>query len=167
MENMWELMEELFPIYRLLAGPGFHKSLKCIQKRLPPSINEFPNGSKVFDWVIPKEFKVNSSYVINPEGNRISDFNECYYHVYEYSQPFHGEMNRDELIKHISTHHILLDAVPLRVTYYREKWRLCATQEQVAALPKGRYEVHIDTEHFNGALRIGEYYLPGKKKKKF
>lgn len=163
-ENMWELMEELFPIYRSLAGPGFHESMKAVQKRLPIVINEFPSMSRVFDWVIPKEFKVNSSYVLDPKGNKILDFDECNYHVYVYSQPFEGEMERGELVKHISTHHILPDAVPLRVTYYRKKWGLCASQEQVKALPEGRYKVHIDTECFDGFLRIGEYYLPGETK---
>jgi aminopeptidase-like protein len=32
----------------------------------------------------------------------------------------------------------------------------------VRALPPGRYKVDIDTEHFDGSLRIGEYYLPGE-----
>ena len=160
--SMWELMEELFPIYRSLVGPGFCESLETIQKRLPITISEFPSGSKVFDWTIPKEFKVNSSYVIDPNGNRIMDYDKCSYHVWVYSQPFHGEMDRDELLQHVSTHSVLPDAVPLRVTYYREKWGLCASQKQVNAMPEGRYQVHIDTEHFDGFLRIGEYFLPGE-----
>ena len=34
--NMYRLMEELFPIYRSLVGPGFSKSLKVVKKK-----NEF------------------------------------------------------------------------------------------------------------------------------
>ena len=161
-ENMWELMKLLFPVYRSLAGPGFHTSLKVIQNRLPITINEFPSGSKVFDWSIPKEFDVKSSYVIDPNGNKILDFDECSYHVYVYSQPFSGEMDRAALLEHVSTHKTLPDAVPLRVTYYREKWGLCASQNQVAEMPEGRYKVCIDTKHFDGFLRMGELFLPGE-----
>jgi len=164
MRDMWQLMKGLFPIYRSLAGSGFLESIKKVQKHLPIVINEFASGAKVFDWVIPKEFKVNSSYVIDPNGKKIFDFNECSYHLYIYSQPFHGEMEREELIKHIATSTVLPDAIPLCATYYRKKWGICASQKQVAALPKGRYKVHIDTEHIDGALCIGEYLLPGETK---
>lgn len=149
-------------MYRSLIGPGFHASLKKIQEHLPLTIEEFPSGSQVFDWIIPKEFKVNESYVIDPSGKRILDFKDCHYHVMVCSQPFQGEMDRDELLKNIHTHHILPDAVPLKVTYYREKWALSASQNQVKELKPGRYKVHIDTELFDGSLRIGEYYLPGE-----
>lgn len=161
-ESMWALMEALFPMYRSLLGPGFHQSLKKIQEYLPLRIEEFPSGSDVFDWKIPKEFRVNESFVIDPEGQRIMDFQDCHYHLMVYSQPFHGEMDLEELLTHVHTHHILPDAVPLKVTYYREKWALCASQNQVKNLKPGRYQVHIDTELFDGALRIGEYYLPGE-----
>ncbi len=161
-QSMWELMVELFPLYRSLLGPGFHISLKSIKKKLPLTIKEFPSQRRVFDWVIPKEFKVNSSYVVDPDGQKILDFEECHYHLFVYSQPFCGEMDREELLEHIGSHHLLPDAIPLRVTYYREKWGLCASQRQVDALVPGRYQVRIDTEHFDGALRMGEYFLPGE-----
>jgi len=100
--------------------------------------------------------------VIGPDGRKMLDFNDCHYHVWNHSQPFSGEFERDELVKHIAVHPKLADAVPLRVTYYREKWGLAASQQQVDALPQGRYRVHIDTEHFDGFLRMGEFYLPGE-----
>lgn len=159
---MWDLMETLFPIHRALCGPGFLESLHVLQKWLPLEIAEFPTGSKAFDWVIPPEFIVHEAYVEGPDGQRYLDFRQCSYHVWNYSQPFDGEMDREELLQHITTLPALPDAIPLRVTYYRPKWGLCASEAQVRALPPGRYRVHINTEFRHGALRIGEYYLPGE-----
>ncbi len=154
-------MKELFPIHRALCGPGFLDSLRRVQKRLPIEIAEFPSGSKSFDWVIPKEFKVNEAYVENAQGDRVLDFKHCNYHVWNYSQPFDGVLDREELVKHISTLPVLPDAVPWRFAYYRPKWGLSASEQQVKALPPGQYHVRIDTEFREGALRIGQYYLAG------
>ncbi len=159
---MWELMGELFPIHRTLVSPGFAQSLEIIRERLPIEITQFASGTKVFDWRIPKAFKVKSAYVEAPDGTRPIDFEKCNYHVWNYSQPFSGILRREELVKHIATHPVLPDAVPLRDTYYRERWGLAASQQQVDALPNGDYKVVIDTEQYDDFLRIGEMYLPGE-----
>lgn len=155
-------MERLFPIHRSLVGPGFQASLAEVQRSLPLTVHEFPSGTRCFDWTIPRGFKVNEGYVEAEDGSRPIDFARCSYHVWNYSQPFDGELDREELVKHLTTRPDLPDGVPLCVTYYRPKWGLAASQCQVDALPPGRYHVHIDTELFDDALRIGEYYLPGK-----
>jgi len=161
-ESMGELLRTLFPMYRSLCGPGPRDCLLEIQKRLPIEIAEFPTGRKVFDWVIPKEFRVNHAYVEGPDGKRYLDFADCNHHVWLYSRPFKGEMDRDELVTHIATKPELPDAVPLKHAYYRDMWGLAASENQVRALPPGRYKIDIDTEHLDGALRIGQYYLPGE-----
>lgn len=160
-DNMWRLMERLYPLHRTLVGPGITDSLKIIQTYLPIDITEFASGQKVFDWVIPKAFKVNAAYVEAPDGSRPIDFEKCNYHVWNYSVPFCGEMSREELVKRIATDPRLPDAVPLRDSYYKPRWGLSASQRQVDALPEGTFKVVIDTELYDDYLRIGEYYLPG------
>ena len=163
--DMWEFMEELFPMYRSLCGPGFHESLKRVARDLPMEIKEYPSGQKAFDWTIPREFKVNESYVLGPDGKRYLDWEDNHYHCWVYSQPFKGVMSREELLEHVATHPILDDAIPMRVTYYQDNWGLCASKHEAEALPPGDYEVNIDTELFDGQLRMGEYYLPGESEK--
>jgi aminopeptidase-like protein len=160
-QNMWGLMAALFPLYRSLCGPGFLMSLREIQKCIPLEIAEYASGSKVFDWTIPKEFKVNEAYVEGPDGRRYLDFSECNYHLWLYSEPFLGEMDHGELVKHIACRPDLPNAVPLRNVYYRSGWGFSASKQQLDLLPLGRYKIHIDTELAAGFLRIGEYYLPG------
>lgn len=161
-QSMWKMMEELFPIYRSLLGPGYKKSLDVIQKYLPLDVTEMPSGEEVFDWTIPKEFKVNEAWVEGPDGTRILDFNEHPYCIWIYSQSFDGEMNLEDLKEKIATDPDLPHAYPMRQTYYRESWGLAAPYNLVEKLKPGRYKVHIDTELYNGVLRIGEAYLPGE-----
>jgi len=160
--NMWSLMEELFPLYRALCGPGFKDSLLRISKRLPLDIAEFPSGRDVLGWKIPKEFHVRSAWVEDERGQRIIDYDKESYHVVVYSQPFDGTVDLPTLLEHVETHTELEDAVPLRQSYYRERWGLCASRKLVESLKPGKYRVHIDTVLRDGHLRIGEAYLPGE-----
>ena len=155
-------MEDLYPVHRCLCGPGFLESLERGSRDLPLEIGEYASGTEVFDWIIPNEFKVNEAWVEHEDGERVLDFADCNYHIWNHSQPFDGWMDRSELVEHIATMPELPDAVPLRVHYYRKGWGLAASENQVKALRPGRYHVHIDTEHFDGHLRIGEHYLPGE-----
>lgn len=161
-ESMWAQMEELFPVYRSLCGPGFLQSLEIMQKYLPLEIVEFSTGTEVLDWTIPPEFKVNEAWVEDPDGNRILDFAKEPYSVWIYSQPFEGEVDKDELLEHVVTMPYLPDAVPLRQAYFRKAWGLCMPDNMLQRLKPGKYKVKIDTEHNEGFLRMGEYYLPGE-----
>ena len=161
-ETIWKIVEELFPKYRALCGPDFLSSLEHLQKYLDFKINEFPTGSEVGDWVIPPEFSVNEAWVEGPDGNRVIDFTDHPYHVHIYSGSFEGKLSLEELLERVSTHPDLPDAIPLRQSYYRYDWGLCASQTQVKEWKPGNYKVHIDTNLNDGALRVGEVYLPGK-----
>lgn len=161
-DSMWSLMEELFPRYRALCGPGFKDSLERIGKRISLTVDEFPSGEEVLGWRIPKEFVPKAAWVEDSQGRRVFDFEHESYHMLLYSQPFDGEVSLAELLEHIETHSHLEGAVPLRQTYYRDRWGLCASKKQVADLKPGKYRVHIDTALTDGHLRIGECYLPGE-----
>jgi aminopeptidase-like protein len=163
-DTMWSLITDLFPVYRSLVSPGFKQSLDIIEKQLPLTITEIPSGTKCFDWTIPKEYRVHESFVEAPSGERIFDFADCNYHVWLYSQPFQGEMKKDEFIKNVATSSALADAIPLRHAYYQKKWGISASQKQVIALQDGTYKINVNTEHVDGQLRIAEYYLPGDSK---
>ncbi len=160
--RMWRMAERLFPMHRTLVGPGFRDSLAIIAEDFPLDVIEIPSGTEVFDWKVPLGFKVNAAYVEAEDGSRPIDFEKHCYHIWNYSQPFDGVLDRDELVEKLATDPNLTDAIPLRITYYLPRWGLSATQEQVRALPPGQYRVHIDTEHFQDFLRIGEAFLPGE-----
>ena len=65
----------LWPIHRSLTGDGVRKTLSEIQSHLPDlKIYEVPSGTKVFDWIVPKEWKIREAWIITPSGKKICDF---------------------------------------------------------------------------------------------
>ena len=161
-DDMWNLLDRLFPIYRALCGPGFHDSLKIIQETLAIEIQEHPSGSDVEGWTIPKEFTVNEAWVEDETGNRIIDFDDHPYSLWIYSRPFEGTVGLDELKAHLHSLPYLPDAIPLRQTYYKNDWGFCAPHSLVESLTEQKFRVKVDTELRDGFLRIGEFYLPGE-----
>ena len=56
-EEMFSLMQELFPICRSITGNGVRKTLERIKKDIPLSKFEIPTGTQVFDWAISKRME--------------------------------------------------------------------------------------------------------------
>ena len=67
-------MTELYPICRSITGNGVRKSHKIIGQYVKLQTFEIPSQTQVFDWVVPKEWKVKEAYIITPNGNKICDF---------------------------------------------------------------------------------------------
>ena len=57
-QEMKDLISELYPICRSITGNGVRQSLAALKKYIPLDIHEVPTGTKVFDWVIPKEWNI-------------------------------------------------------------------------------------------------------------
>ena len=85
--EMYDLVEDLFPICRSITGDGVRKTLKIIKKYIPIETHEIPTGTKVFDWTIPKEWNINDAYVKNSKGEKIIDFKKSNLHILNYSIP--------------------------------------------------------------------------------
>ena len=80
---MFELLKKLFPINRSLTGDGVRKTLSIIKEKIDSiKVKEITSGTKVFDWVVPKEWRITSAYILTPSGNKICNFNENNLHVY-------------------------------------------------------------------------------------
>ena len=55
-QEMYCLIEELFPICRSITGQGTRNTLSILQRELPQmTIHNVPSGTQVFDWTVPKE----------------------------------------------------------------------------------------------------------------
>ena len=37
---------------------------------------EIPSGTKVHDWIVPKEWKLIDAYIVDPKGKKICDVKE-------------------------------------------------------------------------------------------
>ena len=77
-----EFAKTLWPINRSLTGAGVRETLKYITEFLPYlKTYSVPTGTKVFDWQVPKEWKVNEAFIITPSGEKICDFADNNLHL--------------------------------------------------------------------------------------
>lgn len=56
--EMYNITNDLFPICRSITGNGVRKTVELIKKHVPLQVHEIPTGTKVFDWIIPKEWNI-------------------------------------------------------------------------------------------------------------
>ena len=162
-KEIHELAQKLWPINRSITGEGVRETLSEIQKIIPTlKVNSISSGTQVFDWTVPKEWRVNDAYIISPDGTKICNFSENNLHLLGYSIPFRGKLSLKELKEHLFTLPDQPNAIPYITSYYEERWGFCLKHEQFQNLKDGEYEVFIDTELFNGELNYGELLIKGE-----
>jgi aminopeptidase-like protein len=163
-----DLMRRLFPYCRSITGDGLRRTLRDIGALTPLSILEFPSGTRVFDWTVPREWVIRDAYIADSFGRRIVDFQVSNVHVVSYSVPVDRYMTLEELSPFLHSLPHLPDAIPYRTSYYKENWGFCLTQRQRDALdPSETYRAVIDSELIQGSLSIGEARLQGSSGQEF
>ena len=160
--EMHDAVRALFPIPRSITGDGLRQSLRLLQRLAPLVLREVPTGTRVLDWVVPKEWNVRGARLIGPDGEVIADVERHSLHLMGYSVPFRGRVPLDALQPHLHSLPDQPSLIPYRTSYYKEDWGFCLPHEQRARLRPGLYEVAIDTSLTDGALTYGELVLPGR-----
>jgi aminopeptidase-like protein len=160
-DDIYELVRELYPICRSIAGEGLRETLRRLRRYVDLTIHEVPTGTQVFDWVVPREWTIRDAYIRSASGERVVDFRDTNLHVMNYSVPVHAVMDLAELRPHIFTLPDQPDLIPYRKSYFEDSWGFCMAHRALAALPEGRYEVLIDAVHADGSMSYGEYLHRG------
>jgi aminopeptidase-like protein len=161
-EEMYRLVTELFPICRSITGKGVRETLALVQERVPIDIREVPSGTRVFDWIVPKEWNIREAWVKDPAGKKIIDLQKSNLHVLNYSAPIHATLSLGELKHHLYSSPEHPDWIPYRTSYYNNNWGFCLPHNQLLGLSEGDYEVFIDSSLEDGHLTYGEHYLRGE-----
>ena len=161
-EQMYELISDLYPICRSITGNGVRQTLERIMQEVPLTVHEVPSGTRVFDWVVPREWNIEDAYVITPTGEKIAEFKKHNLHVLNYSAPVHEKVSLEELKQHLFTLPEHPDWIPYRTSYYEENWGFCISHNQLQSLPEGEYEVFIDASLEPGHLTYGELFIQGE-----
>ena len=166
-QEMYALVEKLYPICRSITGNGFRETLNIIKEHIPLEVHEIPTGTQVFDWTVPKEWNIRDAYVRDSKGERIIDFRKSNLHVVSYSVPIRKRMSLAELKGHLFTVPDHPDWIPYRTSYYKESWGFCLSHKQFLALKDEDYDVCIDASLKEGHLTYGEYYIQGQMEDEF
>ena len=159
--EIYNLIEDLYPIYRSITGDGVRKTLSILNNFIQLEQYEVPSGTRVFDWTIPKEWNIKNAFIKNSNGKKIIDFQNNNLHIVNYSAPVHEWLTLEELIPHLHTIPEHPDWIPYRTSYYKETWGFCLSYNDYKKLGPDKYEVFIDSSFKNGSLTYGEYFIPG------
>jgi aminopeptidase-like protein len=160
--EMYQLIEELYPICRSITGNGFRQTMEILRRHILLQVREVPSGTKVFDWTVPKEWNIRDAYVKDSKGERIIDFRKSNLHVVSYSFPVKKKVSLAELKEHLFTLPDHPDWIPYRTSYYKEEWGFCLSHKQFLALKDEEYDVCIEASLKEGHLTYGEYFLEGQ-----
>lgn len=148
-----------------ITGRGNLKTLEYIKNIIPIVIKRVATGTPVYDWIVPKEWNLNRSY-IEIDGSIYADTNNNILHVVNYSEPFDGTLSFEEFEKHLHTLPELPDAIPYRTAYYTNEWGVCISYNEYKEIKKihtnKSVRVKIDTVKQDGYLEYGEYIIKGK-----
>lgn len=164
-QEMYKLVERLFPICRSITGNGVRETLRIIQEHIPIIIHEVPTGTRAFDWMVPKEWNIKDAYVMDKEGKRIIDFKNNNLHVVGYSVPVRKTVTGLELQEHLYSLPDQPEAIPYVTSYYKEGWGFCIAHKDRMRLKENEYKVFIDSELKDGFLTYGELIIPGESEK--
>ena len=161
-EEMYRFVTDLFPICRSITGKGARETLALIQKHAPLDIHEIPSGTRVFDWIVPKEWNIREAWIKDPAGKKIIDFQNSNLHVLNYSTPVHARLSLKDLKENLYSLPEHPDWIPYRTSYYNNNWGFCLSHNQLLGLSEGEYEVFVDSSLEDGHLTFGECYLRGE-----
>jgi aminopeptidase-like protein len=123
---------------------------------------EVATGTKCWDWTIPKEWNIKDAYIEDSTGNKIVDFKKSNLHILGYSTPINTTLTLKQLKEHLYSDPDRPDAIPYRVSYYKERWGFCLTHNQLLELKEGSYKVVIDSKLTNGSMTYAELVIPGE-----
>jgi aminopeptidase-like protein len=166
-EEIYKWAIDLFPFNRSITGPGVRETLNYIKNILPNlQIFEVPSGTKVFDWIVPGEWSIQSAYIESEFGERIVDFSNTNLHIVAYSEPINKWLTYEELDEHLYSLPELPNAIPYVTSFYKSSWGFCLSHNQRLNLQKNiKYKVVINSKIEKGSLTYGELIIPGKSNK--
>lgn len=155
--------KKLWPLNRSIIGNGTRKTLELIKQICPNlKILNYKSGTKVFDWIVPKEWIIHDAYILKPDRQKICDFKKNNLHVVGYSKNINKLINLKNLKKKLYSLPNLPGAIPYLTTYYKKTWGFCISENEKKKLTKGKYRVYINSSFVNSKMSIGELYIKGK-----
>mgnify|MGYP001017412262 CR=1 FL=1 len=167
-QAIYNLAQKIFPYCRSITGEGVRCTLvdlkEYVEQDSDVTFNIFavPSGTPVFDWTVPKEWRIREAYIKDEVGNRIVDMQKNNLHVMGYSTPVDRWVNLEELKQYIYTESSQADVIPYVTSYYKERYGFCMSECQKNALAHGQYHMYIDSDLFDGVLNYAEVVIPGE-----
>ena len=160
-------IKPIFKLNRSITGQGTLDTLKFIKKKFKLlNIKKIKSGTKVFDWKIPKVWKIFDAYILNDQGKKIIDFKISNLHIINYSKKISKWFYFNDIKKNIYFLKKLPSAIPYVTSYYKRNWGFCLSYNDYKRIDHSKkYFFKIDSKFEDGYLNYGEALIKGKSKK--
>lgn len=159
--DLEDLAAQLFPIPRSITGNGMRESIEILKSIVPFKLHRVRSGSKVFDWTVPKEWSLKRAQLWSLDDNTlVLDSKKNSLHVLNFSEPFSGVVDLEELNSHLYSLPERPNTIPYVTSYYEPRWGLCLSDNQRQSLKQGKYRVEIDVTKEAGFLEYYTHFLP-------
>lgn len=156
-----ELIAELAPLRRDLVSEGFDAALDHLARRFPLTVRAYPTGARAWTWTIPPKWTCLEARIETLDGRVILDAAANPLHVASYSRSIDAVVSREELLEKLHVHPRLSGHPPFIFRYYRDDWGFCCPRAVKDGLAETRYRVRIVSRFEEGALKVGEWSIPG------
>ena len=99
-QTIFSWIKNVYKFNRSLTGKGNKKTLDYFKKiNNDIKIKKIKSGSKVFDWVVPKEWDVKDAWVKDDKGKKVINFSSNNLHLVGYSKAVKTKISHKDLIK--------------------------------------------------------------------
>ncbi|UOG65273.1 DUF4910 domain-containing protein [Leptospira noguchii] len=165
--DMMSLLRKITPLARTIANNDTDKALQMLTEFLPGAFIEgFPSGSKAWSWTIPRRWELDGA-TIRANGETLVDVAWNPLHVIDYSQPFKGTVEREELLKHLHTIPERPQAIPFVFSFYEPVWGFSIPHDWLSRFTSDTYEVEINSRFDDGNLNTLSLLIPGDSEETF
>ena len=98
--HMLSFAKKIFPYNRSIVSREVLRTLKIIKKEVKLiKIHKVKSSTKIYDWKIPKEWKVSSAKIFDLKKNIIVDYDKNNLHLVSHSIPVNKIIKLNELKK--------------------------------------------------------------------
>jgi len=161
-----EIVSRLIHLRRHAVTSDSIKAVKILQEYLDLKLIKLDSGTQCWDWDIPPKWSFKEA-TIKFNGKIIFSGNEHIMAIQPYCSSFEGEVDLEELKKHLTYNKLKPDAYSYncRLAYrypFEKNWLVSIPYKRVKALKKGSYTVSIKSSFTKGTMVIGEKTLKGK-----
>ena len=160
------IINDTWALDRSHVTDGYDESVKRLANHIDIQVENYPSGQDYGMWTIPPKWTVKKGILKDINGKVLADYHRHPLELWCYSDSFQGTVNHAELAKHIWTHPKRPDDISmfprLQYRHWEKNWGFSLPHKVWTSLPKGNYEVDIQTEFSESTMKTMDCIAPGK-----
>ncbi|HCN78165.1 MAG TPA: hypothetical protein DIT13_13345 [Verrucomicrobiales bacterium] len=118
-------------------------------------VGDLVTGMQFGDFIVPEKWTCLEAVIRARDGREMLSCRNDPRHVIPCSQPFEGEVSREELLRHLHVCERLEDGAPTAFLPTERDWGFACTREQLAAFQEESWQVIIRATAGFGRVSVG------------